>query len=113
MDPINGELKHDVVSSSPIVRDYTCLSFSLSNEAYLYAGTTTGDFCVFQIKNKILVFAQPVCSNGVNTIVALPGERVCAGGGDGTLALFQINETVCQQLCKVMFLGAINGPKVI
>ena len=93
LDPINGELKHDMVSSSPIVRDYTCLSFSLSNEVYLYAGTTTGDFCVFQIKNKILVFAQAVCSNGVNTIVALPGERVCAGGGDGTLALFQINET--------------------
>eukprot|EP00826_Nyctotherus_ovalis_P020852 TRINITY_DN1661_c0_g3_i2.p1 TRINITY_DN1661_c0_g3~~TRINITY_DN1661_c0_g3_i2.p1 ORF type:complete len:625 (-),score=159.27 TRINITY_DN1661_c0_g3_i2:71-1945(-) len=109
LDPFSGEMKHEVMNTSPLVREYTCLAFSPNNEAYLYAGTTTGDFCAFQIKNKILVFAQPVCSNGITTIATLPGERVCVGGGDGLIALFQISEATCQQLCKVSFLGAING----
>jgi len=112
LDPISGDLKYDVANASPIVRDYVCLSFSLNNEAYLYAGTTSGDFCVFQVKNKLLIFSQQVCAKGVSTIVALPGDRVCAGGGDGTLALFQINETVCQKLSKIEFLGSINGLSV-
>jgi len=112
LDPISGEMKYDVMSTSPVVREYTCLAFSLNNEAYLYAGTTTGDFCAFQVKNKILIFAQPVCSNGISTIATLPGEKVCVGGGDGLLVLYQINEATCQQLCKVSFLGAINGLSV-
>ena len=109
LDPVTGDLKHDVVNANPIVRDYICLAFSTNNEAYLYAGTTSGDFCVFQVKNKLLIFAQPVCAKGVSSIVALPGEKVCAGGGDGVLALFQVKETVCQQLAKIEFLGSING----
>ncbi len=109
LDPFTGDLKYDVVNSSPVVREYLCLAFSPSNEAFLYAGTTSGDFCVFQVKSKMLVFAQPVCAKGVTSIVSLSGDRVCAGGGDGTLALFQIKETVCQQLSKLEFLGSVNG----
>jgi len=112
LDPVTGDLKYDMVNASPIVREFVCLSFSLDNEAFLFAGTTSGDFCVFQVKNKLLAFAQPVCSKGVTSIVSVTTERVCAGGGDGTLALFQIKETVCQMLSKIDFLGSINGLSV-
>lgn len=109
LDPITGDIKYDMVNTSPIVREFVCLAFSLNNEAYLYAGTTSGDFCVFLVKSKSLICSQAVCSKGINSIVALPGEKVCAGGGDGTLALFSIKEAVCQQIAKVEFLGSING----
>ena len=109
LDPVTGDLKYDMVNANPVVREYLSLAFSLNNEAYLYAGTTSGDFCVFQVKNKLLVFAQPVCSRGVTSIAAITDETVCAGGGDGTLAIFQIKETVCQLLVKIEFLGSVNG----
>lgn len=47
LDPIKGELRHDMVNSTPLVREYVCIAFSLNNEAYLFAGTTSGDFCAF------------------------------------------------------------------
>jgi len=32
------------------------LCFSKPDEQYLFAGTTSGDFCCFQVKNRLLVF---------------------------------------------------------
>lgn len=112
LDPITGDLKYDMVATSPLIREFLCMSFSLNNEAYLYAGTTSGDFCVFQVKNKLLACSQPVCSKGVTSIVALPGDKVIAGGGDGTLAIFFVKEAVSQLIAKVEFLGSINGLSV-
>lgn len=33
-----------------MIRDYICLEFSKNREDMLYAGTTSGDFCVFWVK---------------------------------------------------------------
>ena len=41
------------------------MTFSKPSEEYLFCGTPSGDFCCFQIKNKILVFTQNVCAQGI------------------------------------------------
>ena len=109
LNPHSGELVHDIFSTGTFVRDYLCMAFSALNEEYLYTGTATGDFCSFQIKNKILVFCSNVCSKGVLSIVCCGNDKVCVGGGDGTLAVFFVQDATCQQLCRVDFLGAMNG----
>jgi hypothetical protein len=45
-----------------MVRDYTCMAFSKPNEEFLFVGTRSGDFCSYQVKNKMFVFAQSVCA---------------------------------------------------
>jgi cilia- and flagella-associated protein 52 len=66
-----------------MVRDYTCMTFSKPNEEFLFAGTKSGDFCSFQVKNKMFVFAQSVCAQGIKAIQAVTGDKICVGGGDG------------------------------
>ena len=66
-----------------MVREYTCMSFSKNAEDFLYAGTASGDLCVFQVKNKILVYSQNVCAMGIRTIKAVAADKVVVGGGDG------------------------------
>lgn len=56
----------------------------------MFIGTTSGDFLSFQLKNKILVFTQAVCSGGVNAIAVMNSELVAVGGGDATLAVYKV-----------------------
>lgn len=56
LDASNGQIEPELVSTGTFVRDYTCLAFSKPTEEFLFAGTQSGDFCCFQVKNKILVF---------------------------------------------------------
>lgn len=65
------------------MRDYSCIEFSKPNEEFMFAGTTSGDFCSFQVKNKLLVFTQNVCAQGIKRIVAVTHDKICVGGGDG------------------------------
>ena len=61
----------------------------------MFIGTTSGDFLSFQLKNKILVFTQAVCSGGVNAIAAINSELVAVGGGDATLAVYKVQDNHC------------------
>lgn len=88
LNPISGELSAAPVSMHAFVRDFTCLLFSADRE-WLFAGTTTGDFACINVKNKLHQHAVHVCSGGVHSLALAAGGRVVAGGGDGSVLVFQ------------------------
>lgn len=93
-----------------MVREYMCMTFSKNAEDFLFAGTSSGDFCGFQVKNKILVFAINCVAQGVKIVQAVTADKVCVGGGDGQVILFQINGKDTAQLLKVtLYGGQISG----
>lgn len=91
LNPATGQCNYDSVGTGTMVREYICMTFSKNSEDFLFAGTTSGDFVGFQVKNKVLVFAINCVAQGVKTIVAVDQEKVCVGGGDGQAILFQLN----------------------
>mmetsp|Transcript_56698 Transcript_56698/g.104089 ORF Transcript_56698/g.104089 Transcript_56698/m.104089 type:complete len:490 (-) Transcript_56698:114-1583(-) len=90
MDAARGELtSHPVVTAGKHTRDFTCLAFS-SDYEWLFAGTTTGDIGIAQMKNRVFQTFVAVCTGGVMSMAFLPGSpvaRLVCGGGDGTVTL--------------------------
>lgn len=109
LEPSTGALEYELVNTGTLIRDYICFAFSKPDEQYLFAGTKSGDFVSFQIKNKISVFVQNVCAKGVTCINAVTEDKICCGGGDGTLALYHVEGKFCQELLKTTLAGGING----
>lgn len=109
LEPSTGALEYELVSTGTFIREYIWFAFSLPSEQYLFAGTQSGDFVSFQMKNKILVFVQNVCAQGVRCIAAVTEDKVCWGGGDGTLALYHVDGKFCQELLKTTLAGGIKG----
>lgn len=109
LDPSTGALEYELVSTGTFLREYICFVFSKPNEQYLFAGTKSGDFVSFQIKHKLLVFVQNVCAQGVTCITAVAEDKICCGGGDGTLALYHVDGKFCQELLKTTLAGGISG----
>jgi hypothetical protein len=62
LDAKSGQLEHDVINTGSTIRDYICMDFSKNKEDYLYVGTTSGDFCIFQMKNMVLSAIVNVCA---------------------------------------------------
>ena len=62
LDPTNGQCTTDLINTGSFMREYSCIVFSKPVEEYIFAGTLSGDFSCFQVKNKILVFTQNVCA---------------------------------------------------
>lgn len=83
LNPVTGEAAPELVNTGTMVRNYTCMAYSKTNEEYLFAGTASGDFCGFLVKSKVLVFTINACALGIKTIRALAADRVVVGGGDG------------------------------
>ena len=83
LNPEEGKCKNELLPTGAMVRDYSYLAFSKPNEEFLFAGTKSGDFCSFQVKNKMFVFAQSVCAQGIKNIQAVTNDKICVGGGDG------------------------------
>ena len=51
LDPYKGLLRHKLINTGNIIREYLCVDFSKNHEDYLFVGTTTGDFLVFSLRN--------------------------------------------------------------
>mmetsp|Transcript_16438 Transcript_16438/g.27883 ORF Transcript_16438/g.27883 Transcript_16438/m.27883 type:complete len:281 (+) Transcript_16438:800-1642(+) len=104
-----GSCKYETMQTGAMVRDYTCLTFSKPNEEFLFAGTKSGDFCSFQVKNKMFVFSQSVCAQGIKNIQAVTKDKICVGGGDGQIVLFHVDQNFCQSLMQTQLYGSIQG----
>ena len=91
MNPQTGQTNNDAVNTGTLVREYSCLTYSKNREDFLFAGTASGDFLGFQIKNKVLAFNVNACAKGIKTIKAVTADKVVVGGGDGQIVLFQTN----------------------
>jgi WD40 repeat protein len=83
LNPVTGQLTYELMSTGSMVRDYSCLTFSKNQEDFLFAGTSSGEFMGFFVKNKSLVFSLNVCAMGIKTIKTVSAEKVIVGGGDG------------------------------
>jgi hypothetical protein len=83
LNPFNGQATSDLINTGTLKRDYTCLTYSKSNEDYLFAGTNSGDLCSFQVKTKGLAFTINACAMGIKTIRTVSVDRIVVGGGDG------------------------------
>eukprot|EP01083_Nonionella_stella_P226586 804550_1 len=91
MEPRDGSLVSEKYSSGTIKRDFTCLAFSPNGE-YLYAGTLSGDFAVFQIRSKSLVCSVVAASGGIHCLISISSDdwnELTVGAGDGSVAVFR------------------------
>ena len=114
LDPKTGSLENEIFQTGNFAREYICITFSINSEKYVYAGinqlilgTTSGDFVCFQVKNRMIVFTKIACAKGVTSIVALDNNQVVIGGGDGSLALYYVDEPNCEELMRVNLFGAV------
>ena len=57
----------------------------------MFVGSTSGDFCSYQVKNRMFVFSQSVCAQGIKSIQAVTHDKICVGGGDGQIVLFHVD----------------------
>lgn len=75
------------------MRNITCLQFS-ADMWTLYAGTTTGDYMVVDVRAKKTLGHCNTCSSGVLSLGCFKDangtDMLMAGGGDGSLNLFAI-----------------------
>jgi hypothetical protein len=71
LNPVVGQCSNELVNTGMMVREYTCMTYSKNSEDFLYAGTTSGDLCGFQVKNKIFVFSVNLCAQGIKTLRAV------------------------------------------
>lgn len=74
-----------------MVRDYQCITFSKPNQEFMFVGSTSGDFSSYQVKNKMFVFSQSVCAQGIKSIQAVTNDKIAVGGGDGQVVLFHVD----------------------
>jgi len=89
IDPIKGEMESTKVAAEgrgSQVRDFTTIAFSEDLET-LYAGTSSGDFVVVNIKQKAMNMTIPATRQGVRSLLT-SSQGMLVGGGDGTVTLF-------------------------
>ena len=55
----------------------------------MMAGTQGGEICLFSVYSKIYRATMPISSNGLNAL-ALVGEYIYVGGGDGKVKKLNI-----------------------
>jgi hypothetical protein len=85
------------------------MTFSKPSEEFLFVGSTSGDFCSYQVKNKMFVFSQSVCAQGIRSIQAVTNDKICVGGGDGQVVLFHVDQNFCQSLLQTQLYGSVVG----
>jgi WD40 repeat protein len=107
LDPVKGSLNKEIIQTGNFVREYITLAFSLNEEKYLYAGTTSGDIVCILIKNRMIVFSKIICAQGVTAIVPLTNNQLIVGGGDGSIALLYVDEPKCEELARIKLFGSV------
>jgi cilia- and flagella-associated protein 52 len=109
MDPYAGELVSSRVGTGMQTREFTCLEFS-ADESRLFAGSTSGDFLVVDVRNLVAVSSVSVCSGGLHSLlVNSNGERVIVGGGDGTVTEHVEHDGEWMSTKRAQFTGAVTS----
>jgi WD40 repeat protein len=106
LDPVTGEMIPTKVQQQAM-RNITSLQFS-EDCTTIYAGTTSGDFSVINVKNKVSGHICPTCSMGVLSIINYTDEYgsqwTFAGGGDGTVTKF---DETCTDVAQAQLPGGV------
>lgn len=107
LDPYKGIMEYEQIQTGNFSREYISLAFSINEQKFLYAGTSSGDVVCFLVKNKLIVFSKIICARGITSIIPLSKNQIVIGGGDGTLTLTYVDEPKCEILANVQLFGAI------
>ena len=108
LNPYTGDLENQVLNCGSSVREYQSLEFTPNGERFFIAGTTSGDFLVFQMKNFHMFCTQQVCSKGITGIVALSEESFIFGGGDGTLSTWTVQGARSFETARATLAGGVS-----
>mmetsp|Transcript_9656 Transcript_9656/g.18846 ORF Transcript_9656/g.18846 Transcript_9656/m.18846 type:complete len:608 (-) Transcript_9656:5793-7616(-) len=108
LNPFTGELENEALKLGPTVRTFTCAAFS-PDERYLFLGTTSGDFLVVLVKNMHIIATQPACAQGVSSLFPTTPTQFFVGGGDGSLSLWQLNESRILEVNRIQLRGALKS----
>jgi len=109
LNPFTGEVQSEVLNTKSAVREFWSLDFTPAGERYLFAGTASGDFFMFDMRSLNLVCTATVCSRGVRSLVALTEESLLVGGGDGSLSIWHVQSSRCFEMNKINLVGSISG----
>lgn len=112
VDAYKGTIDKLIVQTGNFVREYISLAFSLNEEKYLYAGTTSGDIVCILVKNKSIVFSKIICAQGVTAIVPISSNEIIVGGGDGSLVLLYVDEPKCEEVARTKLYGRVSSLSV-
>ncbi len=107
LDVYKGILDKEVILIGNFVREYISIAFSLNEQKYIYAGTTSGDIVCILIKNKMIVFSRIICAQGVTAVMPVTNNQIIVGGGDGSLVLLYVDEPKCEELARIKLFGSI------
>jgi WD40 repeat protein len=107
LDPFKGQAEKEIIQTGNYVREYISLAFSLQEQKYLYAGSTSGDIISILVKNRMVVFSKIICAQGVTSIIPLTVNQIIVGGGDGSIVLLYVDEPKCEELARIKLFGSV------
>ncbi len=108
-DAKSGIFEHEYLNTGSTIREYISLDFSKNKEEFLYAGTTSGDFCVFQMKNRLLASINTVAAMGVTAVKTIMKNSLIVGCGDGTLAIYRLENGSAILIKSVNIAGKVTS----
>ncbi|EGR30971.1 WD40 repeat protein [Ichthyophthirius multifiliis] len=109
LDSKTGQIEHEFINTGSVIREYKCLEYSKNREDYLFAGTTSGDFLCFQIKNKLLICVITVAALGVQSIQAININHIIVGCGNGQVNLYKTNDNQIDSVASTQLFGSVNS----
>ncbi|KAL4432056.1 hypothetical protein ABPG74_017792 [Tetrahymena malaccensis] len=109
LDAQLGQIQHEFINTGSVIREYRCLEFSKNREDYLFAGTSSGDFLCFQMKNKVLAAVITVSAQGVQSIQAVNPSLILVGCGNGIINLFKTDGNQIDSVVKNQIIGSVNS----
>lgn len=111
LNPASGRLSSCVCNCGNHVRNYTCMEFSPDGE-WLYAGTTTGDVAIFQVRRSVLYSVANM--NGVAGLIhsmdvsRTAEQTLYIGGSNGTVAKLEHDGKTFRATKKVKLDGVVK-----
>lgn len=84
-------MKREAINIQGTKREFTCVSFSLNEEKFLFVGTTSADFFVIDHKTKSLLTVISIGALGITQIAALTPEEMLVACGNGIVAKYMLD----------------------
>eukprot|EP00466_Bigelowiella_natans_P001487 jgi/Bigna1/89644/estExt_fgenesh1_pg.C_530022 len=112
LHPSTGKLESVACHCGSHVRMFTSVEFSTDGE-WLYAGTTSGDIAIFQVKRSVLFSMVNVSGIvGIPTSITVPETsdyQLYVGGANGVVAHLSFDEKSFKSISRVKVDGGVSS----
>lgn len=89
--------------SGGIIRSFNCIDYSIDT-TFIYVGTMGGEMMTFRRDSEVFRACIPLCSSGVQSLVALPNGDVIIGGGDGSVKRLRGRDLAWHVIAEVLLI---------